>query len=269
MAGVRMHLVRYRAHNGLARRAYVLAPDDVGPRNPVRLPLVVSPHGRGVTPLANARLWGDLPGRGRFAVVCPEGQGRKLVLYSWGWRGQVEDLARMRDVVHETLPWLRVNRDRVYVVGGSMGGQEALLVCARYPRRFAGAAAFDSVTDFARRYEQFPQIANGATLQRLARQEVGGTPRTNPRGYAERSPIAYASRLAHLSFPLQIWWSVADQIVVDQAHQSAALYDRIRALDPHADVEAVTGEWRHSAEMRATTQLPDALRRLGLLAPEV
>jgi poly(3-hydroxybutyrate) depolymerase len=260
-----MHLVRYRAHNGLARGAYVLVPKEFGPKNPVRLPLVVSPHGRGVPPLANARLWGDLPARGRFAVICPEGQGRKLVLYSWGWRGQIEDLGRMRDVAHETLPWLRVNRDRVYVLGGSMGGHEALLVAAKYPRRFAGVAAFDSVTDFARRYRQFPLIENGASLQRLARQEVGGTPDTNPTGYALRSPINYVRALAHLAFPLQMWWSLADQIVVDQAHQSALLYDRIKQMNPRANVEAVTGFWRHSSEMRADTQLPESLRKLGLL----
>ena len=260
-----MHLVRYRAHNGLARRAYVIVPAEFGPKKPVRLPLVVSPHGRGVQPLANARLWGDLPARGRFAVICPEGQGRKLVLYSWGWRGQIEDLGRMRDVAHETLPWLRVDRERVYVVGGSMGGHEALLALAKYPKRFAGVAAFDSVTDFARRYRQFPLIAGGVGLQKLARLEVGGTPDTNPTGYALRSPINYVKQLAAVTRPWQLWWSLADQIVVDQVHQSQALYERIKKLNPRAPVEPVTGLWRHSSEMRADTQLPEALRKLGLL----
>jgi poly(3-hydroxybutyrate) depolymerase len=232
----------------------------------VRLPLVVAPHGRGVTPQATAKLWGDLPAHGRFAVICPEGQGRKLVLFSWGWRGQIEDLGRMRDVAHETLPWLRVDRNRVYVVGGSMGGHEALLVLAKYPKRFAGVAAFDSVTDFARRYRQFPltEGGGGAGLQRLARQEVGGTPDTHPGAFAERSPINYVRALASVTKPWQLWWSLADQIVVDQVHQSQELYQRVKALNPHAPVEPVTGFWRHSAEMRSTTQLPIALQKLGL-----
>lgn len=47
-----MRLVRYRAWNGTARRALVLLPKDVGPRHAPQLPLVISPHGRGVKPRA-------------------------------------------------------------------------------------------------------------------------------------------------------------------------------------------------------------------------
>jgi poly(3-hydroxybutyrate) depolymerase len=260
----RTHIVRYLAHNGLARRAYILLPGNAGPNNPVRLPLVISPHGRGVTPLANARLWGDLPDQHRFALICPEGQGRKLVLYSWGWRGQIDDLARMRDIAVGALPWLTVNRQRTYVVGGSMGGHEALLLLALYPKRWAGVAAFDSVTDFDRRYRQFPLIEGGTGLQRLARQEVGGTPDTHPGEFARRSPMNYARALSQVTRPWQLWWSLADQIVVDQVHQSQALYERVKQLNPKAPVEPVVGFWKHSSEMRSTTQLPIALQKLGL-----
>ena len=63
----------------------------------------------------------------------------------------------------------------------------------RYPRLLAGAAAFDSVADFARQYRSFPSIpcgkacrkrwngSVGRSLQSLARQELGGTPRTSAR----------------------------------------------------------------------------------------
>jgi hypothetical protein len=64
---------------------------------------------------------------------------------------------------------------------------------------------------------------------------------------------------------LQIWWSTADAIVVDQAHQSAHFYERLKQLRPDAPVEAVTGTWRHSAEMHANTRLPDAVSWLGLV----
>jgi poly(3-hydroxybutyrate) depolymerase len=239
-------------------------PADVGPQHPARLPLVIAPHGRGVTPLATTKLWGDLPARGRFALICPEGQGRKLVLFSWGWRGQIDDLARMRDIAHGALPWLTVNRQRTYVVGGSMGGHEALLLLARYPKRWAGVAAFDSVTDFARRYHQFPLIEGGTNLQRLARQEVGGTPESHPGEFARRSPMNYAKALAQVTRPWQLWWSLADQIVVDQVHQSQALYERVKHLNANAPVEPVTGFWKHSSEMRSTTQLPIALQKFGL-----
>jgi pimeloyl-ACP methyl ester carboxylesterase len=74
--------------------------------------------------------------------------GRKLPLASWGWRGQIADLARMPEIVHAELPWLRVDRRRIYAVGGSMGGHETLLLLGQYPKLLAGAVAFDSVTNF-------------------------------------------------------------------------------------------------------------------------
>jgi poly(3-hydroxybutyrate) depolymerase len=265
VAAVRVEQIRYRAWDGAARPAYVILPSNVGPHNAPELPLVISPHGRGVDARANVKLWGDLPAQGRFAVVNPEGQGRKLELYSWGWRRQIDDLVRMPDVVVEALPWFRRAPRRTYAIGGSMGGQETLLVVARRPSWLAGAAAFDSACDMPRRYRDFPKIPGGAHLQALAREEIGGTPDTNPVGYALRSPLAWARRIASSPAPLQLWWSDRDQIVVDQRHQSQALFDRIVHLNPEAPVDPVVGHWLHSAEFRATTQLPDSLRRFGLL----
>jgi dipeptidyl aminopeptidase/acylaminoacyl peptidase len=262
---VRIWPVRYLANGDHPRSAYIILPGDVGPGHKDRLPIVVSPHGRGVQPLANVKLWGTLPALGRFAVFCPEGQGRRLVLYSWGWRGQIDDLARARDIAVETLPWLKIDRNRFYALGGSMGGQEVLLLVARYPKRLAAAAALDSATDMARRFRDFAVLDNGASLRRLATQEIGGTPDTNPEGYALRSPVNYARKIAFSSVPLQLWWSTADQIVIDQARQSEALYNRVMELNPEAPLTKVVGSWRHSAEMRSTTLLPLALQKMGLL----
>jgi poly(3-hydroxybutyrate) depolymerase len=264
MAATKVVTVVYQAHDGRARKAYVLLPSDVGPHNARPLPLVISPHGRGVDALTNTHLWGDLPGEWDFAVINPEGQGRKLELYSWGYRRQIDDLVRMPAIVRETLPWFKIIPNRVYAVGGSMGGQETLLLVARRPDWLAGAAAFDSPTDMPRRYHDFPQIPNGSALQELAREEIGGTPETNPVGYALRSPIAWARKIAFSWKPLQMWWSSKDQIVVDQAAQSAALYARIKKLNPKAPVTSVIGTWLHSQEMTASTRLPEALEALGL-----
>ena len=263
---VRAWNVRYRAHNRLPRPAVVLVPSEYGPQRPTpRLPLVISPHGRGVRAATNARLWGDLPARGGFAVICPGGMGRRLPLHSWGYRGQIADLARMPSIARGALPWLRIDPERVYALGGSMGGQETLLLLGQYPRLLAGAAAFDSVTNFYRRYRDFALMPGTRAQQGLARLEVGGTPDTNPTGYVLRSPTHWLDQIARSGVPLQIWWSLADQIVVDQVHQSGYFYDELRKRRPRAPVEAVTGYWRHSAEMRSDTQLPDAVRWLGLL----
>jgi poly(3-hydroxybutyrate) depolymerase len=262
---VRVWTIRYRAHDGLLRPAYLLLPDWYGPHDHPPIPLVISPHGRGVDARENARIWGDLPARGRFAVVNPDGQGRRLELYSWGDPGQIDDLARMPAILRRALPWLRIDRRRIYAFGGSMGGQEVLLLVARRPHLLAGAAAFDAPVNLALRYREFPLLPFGRRLQALARAEVGGTPRADPGAYALRSPLDFARRIAFSGVPLEIWWSTRDRVVVDQRAESGALYRKLRELNPAAPVVQVVGKWRHTAEMRWNRRLPAALRRLGLL----
>lgn len=262
---VRVVRIAYRAHDGLARRAYVLLPRWYGPQDHPPIPLVISPHGRGVPARENVRLWGNLPAQGRFAVVNPEGQGRRLALYSWGDPGQIRDLARMPEILRQRLAWLRIDQRRIYAFGGSMGGQEVLLLGARFPRLLAGAAAFDAPTDLAARYRAFRRLRDGRRLQRLARYEIGGDPWRVPRAYATRSPIGEVRRLASSGVPLQIWWSRRDRIVADGLAQSGLLVRELRGLSPSVPVQEFVGAWRHSADMRPDGRLPDALRRFGLL----
>jgi pimeloyl-ACP methyl ester carboxylesterase len=172
----------------------------------------------------------------------------------------------MQYVAKATLPWLRVKPAGVYAMGGSMGGQETLLLVARHRRLLAGAASFDAPTDLARRYRDFPKITSGRHLQELARREVGGTPDSHPGAYARRSPIAHGRAIAFSRVPLQLYWSTADEVVLDQQHHSARLYRRIQDLNPGAPVTAVAGSWTHSAGMPRL--LPGALRQFGLLPAE-
>jgi poly(3-hydroxybutyrate) depolymerase len=262
---VRVIPIAYRAHDGLMRRAYVIVPAAYVPGTPI--PLVISPHGRGVGARTNVRRWGRLPAVGDFAVVNPEGQGRALTLFSWGDPGEIRDLARMPEIVEQALPWLRVDRHRVYAFGGSMGGQETLLLVARYPHLLAGAAAFDAPTNMAARYRAFVDQPLGASLQTLARREIGGTPATDPRGYALRSPLDWARNIAYSGVPLQIWWSTRDRIVTDQRDESGLLYRMIKRLDPSAPVTQFVGNWAHTTEMKWYGYLPYALSRFGLMAP--
>jgi pimeloyl-ACP methyl ester carboxylesterase len=279
--GTKRITIHYRAHNGVARAAYVLLPKWYGPKQHPRIPLVISPHGRGVTGLANTKIWGNLPAVGEFAVVSPDGMGRVLDRYSWGSYGQIEDLAKMPTIVSRTLPWLKIDRSRVYAFGGSMGGQETLLLLARHPKLLAGAAVFDAVTDFARQYRRFPDLKCGKgcrktwngplgrSLQQLARKEIGASPKQAPFAWKERSPITYAGAIARSCVPLQLWWSKEDKIVLDQLHQSAKLFAAIQKRNPDAPVSAYIGWWQHSAEMHAQTRLPLALTTFGLLPQEV
>jgi pimeloyl-ACP methyl ester carboxylesterase len=262
---VRVWTVHYNASDRTARVAFLVLPRWYGPRNNPPIPLVISPHGRGIEPQTNARFWGNLPALGSFAVVNPEGQGHRLELISWGAPSQIADLSRMSQIVTDALPWLRIASNRIYAVGSSMGGQETLLLLAKYPRLLAGAAALDAPTNLAARYHAFRQLPYGIGLQQLARLEFGGTPLRRRDAYADRSPLFYARQIARSGVPLQIWWSTRDQIVVNQAGESGLLYRAIKRLNPGAPVSQVVGTWAHSAEFKAFRSLPIVLARLGLI----
>jgi pimeloyl-ACP methyl ester carboxylesterase len=277
LSAVRRLQIRYLAHDGRPSSATVVLPAWYGRAANPPLPLIISPHGRNQSGRSNSVLWGNLPGRGSFAVINPDARGRRVAGHSWGYAGQIADLARMPEILRTTLPWLRIDRSKVYAFGGSMGGQETLLLVARYPKLLAGAAAFSSVTDLALQYQNFSRLRCnnacrnllgkqfGSSLRKLARREIGGGPVLRRASFAARSPLTHARAIAASCVPLQLWWSVADQIVVDQQSQSGKLFWELRRLAPHANVEAFVGFWIHSAEMRARTGLPLALSRFGLL----
>jgi dienelactone hydrolase len=258
--GTERRLIHYRAHDGVIRDAWLLLPDGYHGQ---RIPLVISPHGRGVGARLNALLWGNLPGEGDFAVVNPAGQGRRLRYYSWGDPGQIDDLARMPAIVRRH--GVNVDPRRIYAFGGSMGGQETLLLVARFPHLLAGAAAFDPATDMSRRYRDFASLKGGRELRRLAREEIGGTPRSDPRAYELRSPDHYVEQLARSGVPLQLHWSFRDKVITDQREETGALADDIREADPRAPLWDFEGDWVHTAEMRPDRRLPRALARFHLL----
>jgi pimeloyl-ACP methyl ester carboxylesterase len=252
--------IRYRAHDGRLRPAWLLLPEGYDGRP---IPLVISPHGRGVGARANARLWGNLPGEGDFAVINPAGEGRRLGYYSWGAPGQIADLARMPAIA--AAHGVNVDPRRIYAIGGSMGGQETLLLVARYPHLLRGAAAFDPATDMSRRYFDFARLLHGRFLQALARREIGGTPAQVPHAYALRSPDHFAAQIANAGVPLQLYWSTRDRVITDQRLETGLLAERIRHDDPDLRLWDFEGDWNHTAEMRASRRLPRALMRFGLL----
>lgn len=269
--------ITYTTHNGRTRNAYVLLPHGYRPGNNPPIPLVISPHGRAVDGEINTRRYGDLPSIGRFAVVNPDGYGRRLPLHSWGAAGQIADLARMPAIVEAKLRWVHIDRSRIYAIGGSMGAQETLLLAGRYPHLLAGAVAVDGPADFARQYRNFARYACdtaclakgwgpiGLAKQRLARKEIGGTPETVPAKYAARSPITYAQKIAASCVPVQIWWSRTDKTVLDPRQQSGRMYQALKAANPQAPIDEFVGDWDHTDAMRHETDLPKMLAGLGLL----
>ncbi len=139
------------------------------------------------------------------------------------------------------------------------------MMVARHPELLAGAAALDADTNMAKRYRDFAELPGGLHLQKLAREEVGGTPASNPEAYSLRSPIHWARQIAASGVPLHIWWSRKDQVVRDRYEESGLVYRRIVALRPRAAVTQYIGNWPHSTEFHASARLPLALLELDLI----
>lgn len=262
-AGVRTLTFTYRSSVGAPATAYLVLPSWYGPARHPALPFVISPHGRGVSGRYNLRFWGSIAGRGPFIVVSPDGHGRRLPFYSWGWGGQIDDLARMPQLARTAFPWLRVAPDRVYAIGDSMGAQEVLLLAARRGVKLAGVAAFDPVSDMAARYRAWAVTPGEQQLPALARIEFGGTPAGAPALYAARSPIDFVGAIARSHIPIQLWWSRRDAVITDQDVQSEQFYERLVALGGR--VRRVVGDWEHGHAMHPRTRLPAALACFGLI----
>ena len=237
--------VPYHSWNNKARYATVVLPLDYAPGNNEPLPCIVQPHGRKATPLGPAGRWGDLPTSQRFMIICPDSSGRRDPYNSWAVAGQLQDIVEIVGVVESSIPWVHVDRQRLYILGISMGGHETLCTIARYPDVFAAGLCVDGNANLAARYREFPYV-DMADTQPLMRREVGGTPRQVPWLYARRSSTPFAWTLATCDVPIAIWWSKDDKIGYNQAKtQTGYLYRRIKALRADAPVVQVIGRGVH------------------------
>ena len=268
--------ITYTTHDGDLRDAVVLLPAWYSPdRNPP-LPLVISPHGRGATGESNAKYWGNLPTIGGFAVVCPDGMGRRLKNFSYGYSGRS---TTWRGCPSSSSTPCRGSRSiQPHLCAGKQHGRPGDSAARRAPPAPARRRRRDGLGHrLSLRYTQSLELPTKAEcVKRCGRLRervppVGDAPRgrrdprQGPRAFAARSPLSQAAAIASSGVPLQIWWSSTDRIVVHQNTQSGALYRKLRSLDSRAPLEAYVGQLAHSTEMRSTALLPLALSRFGLL----
>ena len=238
----RVRVLRYRAWDGVKLKVVVLAPKEPGRL----LPVVLAPHGRDGDAAHACAAFGDLAGIAQVLVVCPAGRGRLNSLHSWGNPGAIRDLARMRSLVTSELTDLSVDQRHLYVVGASMGGQEALLFASAYPQHVTGVVAMDAVADLVARYRQMRFLPAGARSQRRMRAEVGGAPSDVPAAYARRSPTRLVSHLASGCVRVFVWWSSHDWRVRAQSRtQSGRFLRKLVRAQPRGPVAEVVGRWQH------------------------
>ena len=145
-------------------------------------------------------------------------------------------------------------------------GRKHCSCSARFPQFLAGAAAFDAPTNMAARYRAFQFLPFGVRPCRGSPGERSAGRRDDPRGYALRSPLDWARRIAFAGVPLQIWWSTRDRTVSDQ-RTSRACSTACQTSQPRRTGQPVRRDLGAHDGNEAHGYLPYALSRFGLLPP--
>ena len=141
-----------------------------------------------------------------------------------------------------------------------MGGQETLLLVGRYPRLFAGAAAFDAVSNFALQYRNFRRLSCGrgrAGGSGAARSALGSEARAHRgRRRAERGATGLGrAEPDHLCAPDRLLVRADPALVERRGSHRARPAPAIRQALPH-DPAAEPG-----CADRGVRRLLDALAR--------
>ena len=186
--------------------------------------------------------------------------GRRLPLHSWGFERQIDDLARMPHVVPGELPWLRIDQRRDLRARQQHGRPRDAA-----PARPASASARRRRGARLRHEPLQALLGLRADLERPhaagARTRRG---RRHPADEPDRATCCAARRTG--SRDRQVGRPAADLVehgrrdrrrpgapVRRTSTSGSRSSSRTRRSRPSI------GTWRHSAEMHATTQLPEAV----------
>lgn len=214
----RLHSWTVPGSDGIARQAWLWLPGSAGEQ----VPLVVSPHPFGFT--ARINLFGenagprtavDLAGivgaaqRHGTAVLSLQSEGSRYTGTSVGLPAQLEAYrAAIAAVLGAGLP---VDPGRIWASGLSMGGQESLLLAARFPGLVCAVAVQNAVTDLAAWFWHLAASEKGTAHAAVIEAELGAAPGQSPRDWDERSPVAHVKELART--PVQVRLNDIDDIV--------------------------------------------------------
>lgn len=195
----------YETWNGRRRAMTIFFPRAAENTGRV-LPLLVAAHPAGGASTCADQM-AQLSGRFGFVLACLDGQGVVTRAFSYGAPGQIADLAAAPRLIAGRLPGMKLDARRLYLVGSSMGGTEALLVGLRYPNAYRETVALSPVTDLGFRFNSLPLVRRGQLEA-----ECAGSPMVRGACYVERSPIAFIGRRAVGSTILSVWYSTDDPV---------------------------------------------------------
>jgi len=165
------------------------------------VPLVVGLHTwsfdrhnqvEGMLPLCRERGW---------ALLLPEFRGPNLAgnpraCQAGGSPVAIQDVLDAVELVAGRYP---IDRQSLFLLGGSGGGHMSLMVAASTPELWSGVSSWVPITDLAAWYEQNPDYSDNIAAC------CGGAPGSSPaadREYRERSPIFRIEALSRVNLSL-------------------------------------------------------------------
>lgn len=187
--------------------------------------------------------WYGLAEKYHVHIVMPHGHHRRVEQCSLASPEQIMDMADLVDILESQS--YKVDRNRIYACGLSMGGLESLVFAGRYPDLVTAVVAFNPIVDLAvwqidMQNSELPEVKQFGTAQNISN-EVGALPSNVPEAYSERSPFHYLENLARV--PTLLFWSEKDAIVPHQdTLHSYLLYTRIKDIT----VSCPIAEYNHT-----------------------
>jgi pimeloyl-ACP methyl ester carboxylesterase len=200
----------------------------------VSVPLLIGIHGMGGSGQGTRDfLAAEADNRG-WLLAAPEMHGCYYInygSYALAWPGAQHDII---DTIEYMMSEYEVDPSHIYITGGSMGGQTAAMMAAKYPDVFAAAVPWKPLTDLTVWYHEL-ELDNPYNILPKIRNETGGTPSEVSFEYQRRSPMEMPqnSRL----IPIKMWHDKDDLLV--PIHHSMDLKEAINSWNPPTPVTLI------------------------------
>jgi len=201
----------------------------------ISVPLLIGVHGMGSSGQAMRDFLAAEANNRGWLLAAPDMHGNYYVNtgeYALAWPGAQHDIIDTREYMMSEYD---VDPSRIYVTGGSMGGQITAIMAAKYPDMFAAAVPWKPLTDLTVWYNELDVLVNPYNILPKIRNETGGTPSEVPFEYQRRSPMEMPqnSRL----IPIKMWHDQLDVLV--PIHHSYDLRDAINSWNPLTPVVVI------------------------------
>jgi len=192
------------------------------------VPLLIGAHGMGSTgQWIRDYLATEANNRG-WLLAAPDMHGHYYINtgeYALAWLGAQYDII---DTIEYMMSKYEVDPSRIYITGGSMGGQTSAIMTAKYPDVFSAAAFWKPLTDLTDWYYELEALSDQNGTRRRIRNETGGTPSEVPFEYQRRSPIEMPQNCRLI--PIKMWHDEDDILV--EIHHSRDLKNAINNWNP-------------------------------------